>query len=98
MLTARMFNGEYAAFINLVNILVDDDKLEESLQGIIKQLLANSLHALTKTKELIKQLQHFSDADEIKRYTAELLALARVSADGQEGLAAFLEKRKPNWI
>jgi methylglutaconyl-CoA hydratase len=98
MLTARMFTGEYAASIDLVSISVDDEnKLEQELQEIIKQLLANNSNALRKTKEMISQLYSLSDLDRVKHYTAELLALARVSSDGQEGMAAFLEKRKPNW-
>jgi methylglutaconyl-CoA hydratase len=35
--------------------------------------------------------------DEVKRYTAEVIAQIRVSEEGQEGMAAFLEKRKPRW-
>jgi methylglutaconyl-CoA hydratase len=35
--------------------------------------------------------------DEAKRYTAEMIAGLRVSPEGQEGMAAFLEKRRPKW-
>jgi methylglutaconyl-CoA hydratase len=35
--------------------------------------------------------------EEAKRYTAQMIAELRVSGEGQEGMAAFLEKRKPKW-
>ena len=38
------------------------------------------------------------DGETARRYTAETIARLRVSAEGQEGLQAFLEKRKPDWI
>jgi len=38
------------------------------------------------------------DHDTARRFTAETIARLRVSEEGQEGLRAFLEKRKPNWV
>jgi methylglutaconyl-CoA hydratase len=51
---------------------------------------------LAKAKELLARVPGMSLA-EAKRFTAEMIAGLRVSAEGQEGMAAFLEKRRPKW-
>ena len=98
MLTGKKFTGQQAEIFNLVNLSVEESSLEDSLQNILKLLASNSAGAMQKIKELIIQLQNLSDIEEIKRYTAKVIAHVRVSSDGQEGMSAFLEKRKPNWI
>ena len=52
--------------------------------------------AVAKCKELIKRVPRM-DLDEAGPYTAEMIAQMRVSEEGQEGMAAFLEKRLPKW-
>jgi methylglutaconyl-CoA hydratase len=63
--------------------------------GCVRALLT-SPEAVASAKELLKRVPGMG-FEEAKRYTAEMIAGLRVSAEGQEGMAAFLEKRKPRW-
>lgn len=54
--------------------------------------------AMTSTKELIKSIEGLPINDELRMFTAKQLSIVRESKDGQEGMGAFLEKRKPSWM
>ena len=97
MLTGRKFDGSEAAQFNLVTVAVEDYELEEFLNNYVNQLQYNSGSAMNKTKELLTELTELYDTEAIMRYTARAIAQARVSRDGQEGISAYFEKRKPIW-
>jgi methylglutaconyl-CoA hydratase len=97
MLTGRKFSGIEALHLNLVNRVVDEDSLDQSLHDVISQLLANSPEAMCQTKTLITSLSSVPVGAEILDYTAETITRARKSADGKEGMLAFSEKRNPVW-
>lgn len=95
-LTADRFDAYKAKEIGLVNDVVTSDKLDEKIETLTNILLQNSPNALTKAKELIfkcSQLKY----PEIEEYTTQLIAELRISKEGQEGMNAFLQKRKPYW-
>ncbi len=99
MLTAKRFDGKLASRYALINKSFTTKKeLEDHINDLSAQLLENSPHALAQCKKLIA---HISSSDEkleqLMPYTARMIAEARVSEEGQEGMAAFLEKRKPKW-
>lgn len=96
-LTAEKFNAEKAVELRLVQEIVPVEKLMESGLLLAGKLLSNSLHALTQAKKLIKYVSQKPISDEIMQWTAEHLAFMRASADADEGLKAFLEKRSPVW-
>ena len=52
--------------------------------------------AITRCKELLRNVPNMS-YDEVKKYTAEVIAQIRISDEGQEGMNSFLQKRKPKW-
>ena len=103
MLTAEVFDAKTAKNLGLVHEIADVmianlSQVEDILQAWIDILQKNGPEALMKCKALF---QHFNTNpkfdEEALTFTASLIAEIRVSKEGQEGLKAFLEKRKPNW-
>lgn len=95
-LTGERFDALRAEAIGLVNAAVAPAELDAKVEAIVSSLLSSGPEALAKAKELITRVPGMS-FEEAKRYTAEMIAGLRTSAEGQEGMAAFLEKRKPKW-
>lgn len=95
-LTGERFDARRALEIGLVNIAVEPGDLDRKVEELVSSLLSSGPEALAKTKELLRRVPGLSFA-EARRFTAEMIARLRVSAEGQEGMAAFLEKRKPKW-
>jgi len=97
LLTARFFDAEEAHRLGLVSEIVEPpDKLLERVHALAHQLAANSPQSLAATKRLLAaQNKPWLDAaiDHAMRANAD----ARETEDFKEGLAAFLEKRKPKW-
>ncbi len=83
--------------IGLVDRYYPDDKLDEEIDKLITTLLSSGPNAIKMAKELITNVPHMTP-DEFKKYTAEMIATLRKSDEGQEGMDAFLNKRKPNWV
>ena len=98
MLTGKRFKAPEAEKWNLVNHSCKGEKTEEQLASLIRQILSSGPEAVKETKNLIKKVTATSDMDELIAYTSEMIARLRASAEGQEGMASFLEKRKPNWV
>lgn len=99
MLTGERFNATTASDIGLVSKVVGTGQLDSAVGEIIKLLVAGGPHAQGHVKELIRLVtSHTGDPDALDRQTSELIAALRVSREGQEGLNAFLEKRKPSWV
>lgn len=95
-LTGEILNAKKAFDIGLVNIVTDDSNLEFELNKIVEMLSNNSPNAIKQIKELIYYLQT-QNIEDIRNYTVNLIANLRISNEGQEGMNAFLEKRKPYW-
>ena len=95
MLTAERFSAEQALQMGLVHDIVED--FESALNDLVAAFLANSPAAVSACKQLIADIDQQPIAAESQRLTIERIAEIRVSAEGQEGLTAFLEKRSPNW-
>ena len=77
--------------------LENDEKLDEEVNRLISTVLSSGPNAVTMAKELVSNVPQMSP-DEFKPYTAEMIAKLRKSDEGQEGMDAFLNKRKPNWV
>lgn len=103
-LTAEVISAEKALELGLVSeLLADEAQLDERLNQLIKQLLANSPQAVRLTKELVhyvaeKDLAQQESNTATQDYTTQLIAQIRVSPEGQEGLAAFFAKRSASWV
>ena len=96
--TAERFDAAQAHRIGLVHILVDDDA---ALDAAVMQQSEFLLHAgpiaAATAKSLVRRVADAGDARSIDEANAALIAALRVSPEGQEGLAAFLGKRRPTW-
>jgi methylglutaconyl-CoA hydratase len=98
MLTGRRITGREAESFKLVNKSLPASELETHVNGIVELLLSSGPKAISQCKLLIDQVTNNISLDEALTYTAKMIADIRASDEGQEGMAAFLGKRKPNWI
>jgi methylglutaconyl-CoA hydratase len=99
MLTGERLDAATAVRIGLITDHVPNGQLDSHIGDFLDLLLAGGPHAQTHVKALIRLVtEQAADSDALDRQTAELIAALRVSREGQEGLNAFLEKRKPEWI
>jgi len=97
MLTARRIYGFEAAERGLVNRHLPAEELEEELRIMVDQILEAGPMALEITRKLIYDVCNSYTMEEALEKTAAIIAGIRISEEGREGMAAFLEKRKPRW-
>jgi methylglutaconyl-CoA hydratase len=95
-LTGERLTAEKALQAGLVNAVVPLAELDEATAQLIAQLLTSGPEAIRTCKTLLHSVAGMP-LEAAKKYTAEVIAQLRVSAEGQEGMTAFLEKRKPKW-
>ena len=99
MLTAERFSAAEAYRIGLLHEMVsDEESLDEALGEIIDALLKNGPGAIAECKQLISAVAWKPLSAEVVEDTAQRITRLRASEEGREGMSAFLEKRKPNWI
>ena len=96
-LTGEFFSAAYAREIGLVHIVTTAAELDQAVEEKIAALLKSGPMAIRACKALALNVGQM-DGETARRYTAETLARLRSSAEGQEGVQAFLEKRQPGWI
>ncbi len=96
MLTGKKFKAQEAHKWNLVNHVYKSKEEENPLNLILEQFESSAPGAVKETKILIREVLG-KNIDEGINFTSNLIAKLRASDEGQEGMAAFLEKRKPNW-
>lgn len=95
-LTGERFDARRAREIGLVHEVAPEGELDEFVQKKVGQILAGGPEALASTKRLLRELADAAP-QEITGITAARIARLRTGEEGQEGLTAFLEKRKPRW-
>ncbi len=95
--TAEMFDAVEARRIGLLHQVVEADQLDAAVQQQIELLLKAGPVAVAMAKTLVRRIANDGDAGTIDAANADLIAKLRVSTEGQEGLSAFLDKRKPAW-
>jgi methylglutaconyl-CoA hydratase len=99
MLTAERFSATEAYRIGLIHeMVVDNAALDEAVGEIVDALLKNGPRALAECKALISAVAWKPLTPEVIEDTAVRITRMRASPEGREGMSAFLEKRKPNWI
>jgi len=99
MLSAERFAAAEAYRIGLLHEIVPDEAaLDEAIGEIVEALLKNSPNALKECKELIRAVASRPLTLEVVEDTAQRICRLRASDEGREGMSAFLEKRKPNWV
>jgi methylglutaconyl-CoA hydratase len=95
-LTGARFPAARAKEIGLVHAVVEASDLDATVDAYVAELLTAAPAAVAAAKALIPHVSGLTGG-EATNVTARAIATRRVSAEGQEGLRAFLEKRKPAW-
>jgi methylglutaconyl-CoA hydratase len=95
-LTGARFSAVRAREIGLVHRVAADADLDAAVADVVREILSAGPAAIAAAKSLIPEVWERT-AEAAREITADAIAARRVSAEGQEGLRAFLEKRKPGW-
>lgn len=95
-LTGERFDALTAKEIGLLHEVVEAEALDTKLGTLLGTLLDNGPQALIATKALLRRILP-ATSESAREYTTGLIADLRVSAEGQEGLGAFFEKRPASW-
>jgi methylglutaconyl-CoA hydratase len=96
-LTAERFDSAEAYRIGLVHDLAPEDELDAKVNTLLGALMLTSANAVAESKRLVRDVAGRALDDALVADTADRIAAIRVSADGREGIASFIEKRKPRW-
>lgn len=96
-LTASRFTAARARDIGLVHACVPESQLDVTIDDYVRELLTSAPGAIAGAKRLIAAVAGRLPA-EVASFTAERIAEHRASAEGQDGMRAFLDKGKPGWI
>ena len=95
--TAEVFDAEEALRVGMLSALVSTSEIDSKIENLATHLLAGGPEAHGKIKELIRAVAGRPIDDALVAGTAQRIAEIRVSPEGKEGIASFLEKRKPSW-
>jgi methylglutaconyl-CoA hydratase len=95
-LTGARFSAARAREIGLVHAVVPEAELDAAVQAYVRELLAAGPQAVSAAKTLISEVWPL-DVSGACRITTQAIARQRVSAEGQEGMRAFIEKRRAGW-
>lgn len=100
-LTAEVMDAATAEQLGLVHQLVEADAnhstLNTAVDAMLDTLLGTSPQASFATKALLAEVAREPDSDATREHTCQVISKLRVSAEGQEGLGSFFEKRRPAW-
>jgi methylglutaconyl-CoA hydratase len=96
-LSAEVFDGNEAYRIGLLTAVSAPENLDAEIDKILEHLLQGGPQALAKIKDLIRRVSIGPIDDAMVEDTAKRIAEIRATPEGKEGVASFLEKRKPAW-
>ena len=94
--TGSRIDAKRAHEIGLVERLVDPAELDAAVERVVSAILENGPRAVRAAKRLVREVEG-RPPEAVADLVVERIAAIRVSAEGQEGLRAFLERRKPSW-
>ncbi len=97
-ITGEEFDASEAWRIGLVHDIVEEAELNGAISGMLAQLYSSGPRAIRAAKQLIDLNAPSAIDQRLRDETARRIAEIRATDEGQEGLSAFLEKRKPNWV
>lgn len=98
-ITAERFSGSEAYRIGLLHDLAPSiDAMDEMIAALCTTLLGNGPRAIEAAKNLIQAVAQKPIDDELMEDTIERIAQIRSTPEAKEGIGAFLQKRKPNWV
>ncbi len=96
-ITGERFHSERAERMGLAHVTCPEHELDDQVQRVVEELLTAAPGAIAVAKHLASEVA-FRDPREVMMHTAETIASKRTDPEGQEGLSAFLEKRRPAWM
>jgi len=96
-ITGERMKAKRAFEVGLVNKVVPDADLDTEVSTLVDTILTSGPEAVAMAKQLVSNVP-MMPPEQFKPYTAEMIAKLRVSDEGQEGMDAFLNKRKPKWV
>lgn len=96
--TAERFASAEAHRLGFVHDLCSADELDDKVNAIVQTLLANGPAAVKACKRLVQDVAGQPLTAELREDTARRIADIRASAEGREGVQAFLQKRSPSWL
>ncbi len=96
-LTANIFDADYAAHAGLIDMVLPEGSIDEFISMLTDSLSGNAPGAMGDAKRLVNDVAGQKIDHGLMEETAKRIARARISPEGQEGVGAFLEKRKPSW-
>ncbi|MCW2928313.1 MAG: enoyl-CoA hydratase/isomerase family protein [Thermoleophilia bacterium] len=95
--TGERFTAERAERMGLAHVVVPAGDLDAEIDRVVGELLTAAPGAITVAKHLASEVA-YRDPRDVMMHTAETIASKRTDPEGQEGLSAFLEKRRPGWM
>lgn len=96
LITGNRITAKTAQDIGLINYSIDANELDKVINTHFAKILSNGTYAISKVKEMINKVEKLDDKD-LRKYISKTIADLRTGDEAKEGIAAFLEKRKPNW-
>ena len=96
-LTGERFEAVRAVEIGLVRAAVPEEDLDATVEAPRRGAAEGRARARSRRPRRSSARSPGGAVEDVQRYTVERIADLRVSAEGQEGMRAFLEKRKPDW-
>jgi methylglutaconyl-CoA hydratase len=97
-LTAERFSAQEALRLGFVNDVVPAEQLDAKVAELTQALVKNSPNAVKVCKKLVQDVAYAEIGQPLIAKTVEGIAHIRSSAEGREGVSAFLGKRKPSWL
>ena len=97
-LTAERFDAKEAHRIGFAHEIVPAADLDTKVAGIVQALANNSPNAVREAKKLVREIAGEPVTEALLEDTANRIAGIRASLEGREGVASFLEKRRPSWL
>jgi len=95
-ITGERFDAKMAHNVGLIDFVESPENFDSTVNSYVEQMRSSGPSAIKEIKQLIKNLREM-DHSAYKNFTVEKISELRVSQEGQEGISAFLEKRKPKW-
>ncbi len=95
-ITGERFNSDYAEKMGLIDFIATEEDIDDIVDRYVSLLKSSGPKAIIEIKNLVDNYEKLS-IEEYKDYTVRKISELRVSNEGQEGINAFLEKRKPKW-
>lgn len=95
-ITGERFDSNYGKSIGLVDYVVEEEEFDKTINKYVEIINTSGPNAIKEVKNLLNNYEKF-EIQKYKKYTVEKISKLRISDEGQEGINAFLEKRKSKW-